>query len=78
MALFFKTWESKFAIHQVLHQYLAYSKLEMVLFHASFVALKARCPLTINVNEEDYRLAGENKVFQGYAALALVPDSLHS
>ena len=48
-------------------RYLAYSQLEMVLFHASFVALKARCPLTINVNEEDYRLAGENRVFQGYA-----------
>ncbi|TVY93888.1 hypothetical protein LAWI1_G000531 [Lachnellula willkommii] len=36
----------------------------MVLFHAAFVALKARCPLTININPEDYSLAGENILFR--------------
>lgn len=40
--------------------------LEMVLFHAAFVALKARCPLTVNVNPDDYRLTGEKRLFQGY------------
>ncbi|TVY46216.1 hypothetical protein LOCC1_G002527 [Lachnellula occidentalis] len=36
----------------------------MVLFHAAFVALKARCPLTININPEDYSLAGEQILFR--------------
>jgi hypothetical protein len=40
---------------------------EMVLFHSVFVALKARSPLTINVNPDDYKLAGEKRLFQGYA-----------
>lgn len=38
--------------------------LEMVLFHASFVALKSRCPLTVNANPEDFRLSGEKILFQ--------------
>jgi hypothetical protein len=38
----------------------------MVLFHCAFVALKARCPLTINVNPDDYKLAGEDRLFHGY------------
>ena len=38
----------------------------MVLFHESFVALKARCPFTLAVNNDDYRLAGENILFKGY------------
>jgi hypothetical protein len=37
----------------------------MVLFHAAFVALKARCPLTININLDDYSLAGEKTLFRG-------------
>ncbi|TVY41725.1 hypothetical protein LSUB1_G001657 [Lachnellula subtilissima] len=36
----------------------------MVLFHAAFVALKARCPLTININPDDYSLAGEQILFR--------------
>jgi len=36
----------------------------MVLFHASFVALKSRCPLTVTVNADDYRLSGERRLFQ--------------
>ena len=38
---------------------------EMVLFHEAFVALKARCPLTLEVYPDDYRIAGEKKLFQG-------------
>jgi len=38
----------------------------MVLFHASFVALKARCPLTIHVKPEEYTLAGELILFRAY------------
>jgi hypothetical protein len=38
---------------------------EMVLFHATFVALKARCPLTVNINPDDYKLSGEERLFQG-------------
>jgi hypothetical protein len=39
---------------------------EMVLFHAAFVALKSRSPLTVNVNPQDFTLTGERKLFQGY------------
>jgi hypothetical protein len=38
----------------------------MALFHAAFVALKARCPLTITGHPEDYKLTGEKLLFQGY------------
>jgi len=41
--------------------------LGLVLFHAAFVALKLRCPLTLNVNPSDFNLTGEMKLFQGYA-----------
>jgi hypothetical protein len=37
----------------------------MVLFHASFVALKARCPLTLSVYPDEYELAGEKVLFRG-------------
>jgi hypothetical protein len=37
----------------------------MVLFHAAFGALKARCPMTINRTTDDLVLAGETKRFQG-------------
>jgi hypothetical protein len=40
--------------------------IEMVLFHAAFGALKARCPMTINLTTDDLVLAGETKRFQGY------------
>jgi len=42
----------------------------MVLFHTTFVALKARCPLTVDTNPEDYKLAGEHRLFQGYLHFA--------
>lgn len=38
--------------------------VEMVLFHAAFVALKSRCPLTVNVNSDDFQLRGERRLFQ--------------
>jgi hypothetical protein len=49
---------------------------EMVLFHEAFVALKARCPRTINVNPDDYRLAGEKRLFQGYPLTPLLCISI--
>jgi hypothetical protein len=38
----------------------------MVLFHDAFVALKARCPLTIACSPDDFALGGEKKWFQEY------------
>ncbi|KAH8599064.1 hypothetical protein B0O99DRAFT_34371 [Bisporella sp. PMI_857] len=35
----------------------------LVIFHAAFVALKARCPLTVNVNPDDYQITDERKLF---------------
>jgi hypothetical protein len=45
---------------------------EMVLFHATFVALKARCPLTVNINPDDYKLSGEERLFQGWLPYLLL------
>ena len=56
---------------------LTFEKTELVIFHAAFVALKARCPLTISVNPDDYRLAGEDKLFSAYAPPSS-PSSLPS
>lgn len=45
----------------------------MVLFHQSFLSLKSRSPLTININQSDYRLSGETRVFWG----KIVDDDFH-
>lgn len=39
---------------------------EMVLFHHTFVALKARCPWTVACSPDDFVLGGERKLFQEY------------
>jgi hypothetical protein len=44
----------------------------MVLFYTTFVALKAWCPLTLNTNPEEYKLAGEDRLFQAYLHLSLL------
>jgi len=38
---------------------------KMVLFHDTFVALKARCPLTLACDPEEFVLGHEKKLFQG-------------
>lgn len=38
----------------------------MAIFHDAFVAFKARCPLTANINPDDFVLGGQKKLFQGY------------
>jgi hypothetical protein len=38
----------------------------MVLFHNTFVALKARCPLTVNCSPDDFVLGGERQLLQEY------------
>lgn len=40
----------------------------MVLFHSAFVALKARCHLTVKPNPDDYKLSGEVVKFKGCVA----------
>jgi len=70
LVLFFKTWESEEVPSQ--HGDLLIHLLEMVLFHAAFGALKARCPMTINLTTDDLVLAGETKRFQGYTLLFLI------
>ncbi|ROT34779.1 hypothetical protein SODALDRAFT_85006 [Sodiomyces alkalinus F11] len=37
---------------------------EMVLFHSTFVSLKARNALTVDVRADEYKLAGERRLFQ--------------
>jgi len=44
----------------------------MVLFHDTFVALKARCPLTVNCSPDDYVLGRERLLLQEYVQ----PNSL--
>jgi hypothetical protein len=48
----------------------------MVLFHATFVALKAWCPLTVNTNPDEYKLAGEDRLFLGYPMLLFCMESV--
>ncbi|CCD50465.1 hypothetical protein BofuT4_P091520.1 [Botrytis cinerea T4] len=45
----------------------------LVLFHCSFVALKARSQLTNLIPRDDYIIAGEVKIFQGQ----IVDDGFH-
>ncbi|RDL42259.1 Uncharacterized protein BP5553_02238 [Venustampulla echinocandica] len=64
-SLQFRRWSNNKA-HSTLWMALFFKTWErMVLFHAAFVALKARCPLSINVNPNDYGLAGEDVLFRG-------------
>jgi hypothetical protein len=67
MALFFKTFESSLAVYSRKLIYLVFADyyVEMVLFHESFVALKARCPITTGVDRDDYHLDGEKRLFKG-------------
>jgi hypothetical protein len=74
LVLFFKTWESKEVLSRYNH--LLIYPIEMVLFHAAFGALKARCPMTINLTIDDLVLAGEIRRFQGYNILLLIAYSL--
>lgn len=64
-SLQFRRWSNNRA-HSTLWMALFFRTYEkMVLFHAVFVALKSRCPLTINRHPDDFKLAGENRLFQG-------------
>ncbi|PSS20120.1 hypothetical protein M430DRAFT_34496 [Amorphotheca resinae ATCC 22711] len=64
-SLQFRRWNNNRA-HSTLWLALFFKTWEkMVLFHATFVALKARCPLTVAINPDDYRLSGEEELFQG-------------
>lgn len=42
--------------------------LGMVLFHATFMSLKACCPLTVITDPDEYKLAGEERLFKGYVS----------
>jgi hypothetical protein len=78
LALFFKTWESE-EFRSCTPSILLNLFIEMVLFHAAFGALKARCPMTINHTSDDLVLAGETRRFQGYytfPSLSLVLEVL--
>lgn len=64
-SLQFRRWSPTRA-HPTLWLALFFKTWEkMVLFHAAFGALKARCPMTINLTTDDLVLAGETRRFQG-------------
>lgn len=64
-SLQFRRWSNNRA-HSTLWMALFFKTFEkMALFHSAFVALKSRCPLTINPHPDDYKLAGEKRLFQG-------------
>ncbi|KAB8291130.1 hypothetical protein EYC80_009818 [Monilinia laxa] len=64
-ALCFKRW-SEFREHPTIWMALFFKTWQrMVLFHCSFVALKARSQLTNLIPRDDYVIAGEKKLFQG-------------
>ncbi|KAF6836609.1 hypothetical protein CPLU01_03644 [Colletotrichum plurivorum] len=51
-ALSFKTWEGTYLL------------FELVLFHCTFVSLKARNTLTVSMNAREFKLSGEKRLFQ--------------
>jgi len=64
-SLQFRRWSPTKA-HPTLWLALFFKTWEkMVLFHTAFGALKARCPMTINLTTDDLVLAGEIRRFQG-------------
>lgn len=40
------------------------SRAELVLFHCTFLALKARNSLTVNVDPREYKFPDEKRLFQ--------------
>jgi hypothetical protein len=40
----------------------------MVLFHATFMSLKAWCQLTTDIDRDEFKLAGEERLFKGYVS----------
>jgi len=63
-SLQFRRWSGDRA-HATLWTALFFKTFEkMVLFHASFVALKARCPLTVHIPADDFKIAGEKTLLQ--------------
>ncbi|TVY50806.1 hypothetical protein LCER1_G005943 [Lachnellula cervina] len=63
-SLQFQSWNHYISRSKIWMALFFKSWERMVLFHAAFVALKARCPLTININPDDYSLAGEKILFR--------------
>ncbi|CAG8958513.1 hypothetical protein HYFRA_00009828 [Hymenoscyphus fraxineus] len=64
-ALQFRRW-SEHREHSRVWAALFFKSWErMVLFHSAFLALKARCPLTVRINPDEYKLSGEIVLFQG-------------
>jgi len=64
-SLQFRRWSNNYAQSKIWMALFFKTWERMVLFHAAFVALKARCPLTISINPDDYSLAGERTLFRG-------------
>jgi len=65
-SLQFKRWSNSAAQSKVWVALFFKSWEKMVLFHSTFVALKARCPLTRGLKPEEYVLGGERKLFQAH------------
>ncbi len=42
---------------------------KMVLFYCTFVALKARNTLTVQMHPDEYKLSREKRLFQAYVLL---------
>lgn len=72
-AFYFITWEGKLQGHRVCDGITAanhsHISSEMVLFYCTFVALKARNTLTVQINPTELQLQREKRLFQAYALL---------
>jgi hypothetical protein len=70
--LYFKTYESKSPF--ILDIWTkAHECTEMVLFHDTFVTLKAHCPKTILCHPEELCLGQEKRLFRGLVSIIAVP-----
>lgn len=56
------------------------SRPELVLFHCTFIALKARNNLTVNMDPREYKFPNEKRLFQAYVSSfqLLIPQTLSS
>ncbi len=65
--LYFLTWEGKVDFPSP--KYRVTDRLtEMVLFYCTFVALKARNMLTVQIHPNEYKLQREKRLFQAYVS----------
>jgi hypothetical protein len=78
-ALYFLTWEGgRRSGLAMLSSQSADGGLEMVLFYCTFVALKARNLLTVQIHPNEFKLHREKRLFQAYVIIRFLSRHPHA